>query len=356
MKLAINISLSLVMLVICVWLVWPNPHKQVELASTIRSLHFAEFWPYLAGYLVLLAVTHFCRAWRWNNLLEPIGVRLPAGRLLAISSVGFLAILALPARLGEFVRPALIRKKGHVSAAAALGTVAVERIVDGLLVSIFVFGALFAVRGPDSPPWMMPAAYGALGIFAAALVFLLFALRWPHETVRFSVRLTLLPQISPRFAGLVEQKLASMISGFLVLKDRRNLLIFALWSLVYWVANGFSLWVLAHGMHLDLSLFGAFAVMGLVAVGITLPNAPGLVGQYQYFTQQGLALYLGKAIGLGGQGLAFALVLHGMQVVWYVVIGGIALATPYISFAEIWHSRDDEVENGETAPAGAPPK
>jgi uncharacterized protein (TIRG00374 family) len=356
MKLAINISLSLAMLAICVWLVWPSPAHRAELDGAIRSLHFAEFWPYLAGYLSLLAVTHFCRAWRWNNLLEPIGVRLPAGRLLAISSVGFLAILALPARLGEFVRPALIRKKGHVSAAAALGTVAVERIVDGLLVSLFVFGAFFALRSPTSPSWMMLTAYAALGIFAAAMIFLLFALRWPTETVRFSVQLTLLPKISPRIAQIVGQKLLSMINGFLVLKDRRNLAIFAIWSLTYWVANGLSLWVLAHGMHLDLSLVGAFAVMGLVAVGITLPNAPGLVGQYQWFTMLGLSLYLGKEIGHGGQGLAFALMLHGMQVVWYVVVGGIALATPYISFAEVWHSRDDAEDNGEAAPAGAPPE
>jgi len=356
MKLAINITLSLVMLAICVWLVWPSPQHRAELDGVIRDLHFAEFWPYLVGYLVLLAVTHFCRAWRWNNLLEPIGVRLPAGRLLAISSVGFLAILALPARLGEFVRPALIRRKGQVSASAALGTVAVERIVDGLLVSLFVFGAFFALRSPAAPSWMMPTAYAALGIFAAAMIFLLFALRWPQKTVRLGVRLTLLPSLSPRFARLLEEKLLSMINGFLVLKDRRNLIVFAIWSLAYWVANGFSLWVLARGMHLDLSLVGAFAVMGLVAVGITLPNAPALAGQYQWFTMLGLSLYLGEAIGKGGQGLAFALVLHGMQVLWYVVMGGLALATPYISFAEIWHSRDDGVDNGDAAPVGAPPE
>ena len=35
-----------------------------------------------------------------------------AGPLLAISSVGFMAILALPARLGELVRPGLLRKRG----------------------------------------------------------------------------------------------------------------------------------------------------------------------------------------------------------------------------------------------------
>jgi glycosyltransferase 2 family protein len=338
MKLAVNVLLSLLMLAVCVWLVWPAPEQQGKLAGAFRAIELAEFWPYLAGYMALLATTHFCRAWRWNNLLEPIGVRLRPGPLLAISSVGFMAILALPARLGEFVRPALIRRKGEVSAAAALGTVAVERIVDGLLVSLFVFGAFFALRGPDAPSWMMPTAYAALAVFATALFFLAFALRAPDATVKFAVRLSLVRRLSPRLALAVEDKLRSMIRGFLVLEDRTNLARFVAWSIAYWGANGLSLWVLARGFGLDLSIVGAFATMGLVAVGITLPNAPALVGQYQYFTMLGLSLYLGGEIA-GTRGLAFAIVLHGIQVVWYVGAGALALASPYVSFSEVVASR-----------------
>lgn len=345
MKLAVNIALSLVMLAACLWLVWPSPEEQGRLREALGSLDLA----YLGAFVVLLALVHFFRAWRWNNLLAPIGVRLPPGRLLAISSVGFMAILALPARLGEFVRPALIRKRGEVSAAAALGTVAVERIIDGLFVSVFVFGAFFALRGPTSPGWMMPTAYAALGVFSAAMVFLGCALRWPQRTVRVSVTLTLAPRLSPRLAALLEEKLLRMISGFFVLRDRKNLLCFCGFTLAYWVANGLSLYVLGLGFDLDLSLVGAFATMGLVAVGITLPNSPGLVGQFQWFTQLGLSLYLGKEVGLGAEGLAYAIVLHGVQVVWYIGTGGIALATPYVSLAEVWASRKVADE-----PVGAP--
>src|SRR5688500_7249356 len=247
MKLAINVGLSLVMLAACLWLVWPGPHERAGIEAAFASLSFREFGPYLAGFLALLGLTHFCRAWRWNNLLEPIGVRLAPGRLLAISSVGFMAILALPARLGEFVRPALIRRRGKVSAAAALGTVAVERIVDGLMVSLFVFGALFALRGPGAPDWMMPTAWAALGVFSAALIFLAFALRWPDATVRTALAMTGARRLAPGLADKLGEKLHAMIRGFTVLKDGRNLLVFVLWTLAYWIANGMSLWVLARG-------------------------------------------------------------------------------------------------------------
>lgn len=348
MKLAINIVLSLLMLAACAWLVWPDQTQQAHIESAMDALDFRAFAPYLAGHLALLGVTHFCRAWRWNNLLEPMGVRLSPGRLMAISTVGFMAILALPARLGEFVRPALIRKRGEVSAAAALGTVAVERIIDGLLVSLFVFGALFAIRGPGSPDWMMPVAFAALGIFSAALIFLAFALRWPKQTVRFCTTYSAIRLLSAGIADKIEAILLKLISGFLVLKDKRNLILFVLWSLVYWGANGLSLWVLARGFGLDLSIIGAFATTGLIAVGITLPNSPGLVGQYQYFTLLALGLYidLGNA-GIEASAFVFAVALHGIQVIWYVGLGALALTSKHITFAEVAAARglDDDEED-----------
>ncbi len=350
MRLAINIGLSLVMLALCLWLVWPDAKAQADLSHALGTLTLSEFLPYLLGYLGLLAVTHFCRAWRWNNLLAPIGVKLPPGRLLAISSVGFMAILALPARLGEFVRPALIRKKGEVSASAALGTVAVERIIDGLMVSLLVFASFFPLRGTEfAKSWMMPTAWAAFGIFASAMVFLGFAIKWPKQTVRFSIRLTLARYYAPRLAHVLSDKLHSMISGFLVLKDKRNLIVFTLWTLVYWSANGLSVWVLAQGVGLELSLQGAFATMGLVAVGISLPNSPGLVGQFQWFTTLGLSLYMPEAIA-NSRGLMFAILLHGIQVIWYVGAGALALATPYVSLHEVWSSRSDTDDDDDDEP------
>jgi uncharacterized protein (TIRG00374 family) len=347
MRLAINLALSFGMLALCAWLVWPNHDTREAVSLAIGRLHWSEFAPYLFSFIGLMVIVHLCRALRWNNLLAPLGVNVPKGPLLAISSVGFMAILALPARLGEFVRPGLMRKRG-VTASAALGTVAVERIVDGLLISLFVFGAFYSLRGPNAPSWMMPTAYAALGVFAAALVFLVAAMRRPAATVKFCITISLLPKISPRFALVVEEKLLEMIRGFDVLKDQRNLGIFILWSVAYWVANGVSVWVLARGFHtiapeFDLSLIGAFAIMGLVAVGITLPNSPGLVGQYQWFTLLGLALYLPGASTEGTvvypTAFAFANTLYGLQLVWYIGMGALGLATPWVSFADLRAAR-----------------
>ncbi len=365
MKLAINLILSFGMLALCLWLVWPSGtappgelSERQQIENAIEALAWADFAPYLAAYLGLMLVQHLCRSLRWNYLLAPLGIKVPAGPLLAISSVGFMAILALPVRLGEFVRPGLLRRRG-ISASAALGTVAVERIIDGLMISLFVFGAFFALRGPDAPGWMMPTAYAALGVFAAALVFIVFAMKRPEATVRFCLKLTLLPRFAPRISDLIEAKLLEMIRGFAVLRDRPNLLKFCVWTVVYWSANGLAVWVLARAFRaidpaFDLSLLGGFAVMGLVGVGISLPNAPGLVGQYQWFTLLGLSLYLGPQVLKHGTlypvALTYAIVQHLIQVIWYVAMGALGLLTPWVSFSDLRHVRDKTPESAESKP------
>ncbi len=341
LKLALNLILSLLMLALCLWLVWPNAHNRTEIAQAFSALRHRDFLPYLTAYLALLAATHFFRAWRWNNLLSPIGATLSPGKLLAISSVGFMAILALPARLGEFVRPALLRKRGKISASAVLGTVAVERIVDGLLVSILVFVCCFARQGEHAPRWMMPMAYASLGGFVLAMSFLACALKWPEPAVRLSVRITLLPWLAPLTAAKLETVVHRLISGFLVLKDGRNLAMFGFWSALYWLCNGLGMWILARGMGLELSVVGAFATMGIVAVGITLPNSPGLVGQFHWLTTKGLSLYLPEAVA-SSTGLAYAIVLHGIQVVWYLGAGALSLVVSHTTLGEAL-STDEEL-------------
>jgi glycosyltransferase 2 family protein len=356
MRLAINLTLSLGMLALFTWLMWPGADERGHLAEQMARLSWAQLAPYIAAYLGLLVVVHLCRSLRWNDLLAPLGVRVPSGPLLAISSVGFLAILALPARLGEFVRPGLLRMGKYTTTAAALGTVAVERIVDGLVISLVVFGAFLALRGPASPSWMMPTAYAAIGVFSVALVFLVFAMRRPQATVEFALSLTLLPRLRPKLAAAIEHRLLDMIRGFAALRDLRCLARFLAWTVVYWGCNGLGVWVLARAFHLDLSLVGAFATMGLLGVGLTLPNSPGLVGQFQWFTLLGMSLYLGfdpndKTTEIHAAALACAIAQHLLQVAWYGVMGALGLMSPWVSFHDLRTAR--KVATTEDEPAAA---
>jgi uncharacterized membrane protein YbhN (UPF0104 family) len=95
-------------------------------------------------------------------------------------------------------------------------------------------------------------------------------------------------------------------------------------TVLYWGSNGLGMWLLARAMHLDISLPAAYATMAFTGVLISLPNAPGLVGQFHYGILLGLGAYL-PATTVSSYGGAYAIALHGIQFVWYVSLGFLSL-------------------------------
>ena len=308
---------------------------------------------WLAPYLASLAAVQLFRAWRWRFLLEPIApVRPSFGRLFAISSVGFGAIILLPFRLGEFVRPFLIADPApapgapagapRLSASAAFGTVALERVVDGLLVSLFLFISFwFLADRPGSPGWMMSMAYTALGVFGGATVFLVAGLARPALAVDLALKLSLISLLSRRLGGRwtrIEATLRGLLDGLIrglsALFQARCLTAFVVLSLLYWIFNGLGFWLLARAFHLDLPLWHAYAICGVVVVGIILPTGPGLVGNFHEFGRLGLQLGLPAAV-VAGSGMAYIVACHGLQFIWYVGLGLLCLRSRHVSLRRL---------------------
>lgn len=271
-------------------------------------------------YLLTLLVTHLFRTLRWEYLLRALGTSLPFRRLLPISSAGFMAILALPVRLGEFVRPYLVARERDVRMSTMVGAVAVERIVDGLLISILFFGAYLASAGDLFTRELRAAAWLSLVGFVGLTLFLVLAQIWTDRTIRLALRLTLLTWLAPARAEQAAEKLRSLISGFRALADRRNFSIFLIQSVVYWASNGLGMWILARQMHLPISLGAALVIMAFTGVVLSLPNSPGLVGQFHAAIKLGLTAYLPAAV-VNSSGMAYAIVLHGIQTLWYIAAG-----------------------------------
>jgi uncharacterized membrane protein YbhN (UPF0104 family) len=68
---------------------------------------------YILPFLLTMLIMQILRAWRWGMILNPLGKIGPLP-LFAITSVGFLAITALPARLGELGRPYLVSRNSSI--------------------------------------------------------------------------------------------------------------------------------------------------------------------------------------------------------------------------------------------------
>jgi uncharacterized protein (TIRG00374 family) len=319
LKLYLKFLLSLVVGAACVWFAL----QKIDLHAT-REVLVRLPLSAVTLYIATLAATHFFRAWRWQHLLRPIGVTLPPGRLLAISSVGFMAILAMPVRLGEFVRPYYVARGGQSRMSAVLGTVAVERIVDGLLIAIVFFGCYLASPPGAYPTGLRVAAWVSLLGFVSLTLFLAFALAWPERTIRLVLAVTLLSRLAPGLAHRLADKLRALIQGFRVLRQPVEMAAFLVQTVLYWGSNGLGMWVLARAMHLDLSPVAAYATMAFTGVLISLPNSPGLLGQFHAGVLAGLTAYLPAEV-VRSYGGAYAIALHGIQFVWYVGVGFLSL-------------------------------
>lgn len=316
-KLVISIALG----ALFAWLV---AHGGVPLIPSAEA--FAQVRPWaIPVYLGCLLVTHFFRASRWRFLIEPVK-KLPLREVILLNWIGFFAIFALPLRLGELARPALTKMRNDVPLSAGFGTIAVERVVDGLVTSLCVAWALFALprRHTDDALARALPFYGylALTVFACALVALgLFlwqrklAVRWTRAVVGL---------VSPRAGEVVAEKVGSVADGVRSIGDVRLAGGFLLETLVYWGTNAAGMWVLAVGCGLPLTFPHAVAIMGILAIGILLPAGPGLFGNFQLAISTGLKLYFAETV-VGTGGAVFIFLLYAIQTVTITVLGVVPL-------------------------------
>jgi hypothetical protein len=295
---------------------------------------------YAALYFSLLVVIHLLRVLRWQPLLAP-WEKVPLGPLNRIGAVGFMATFLFPLRLGELVRPYLLaREFPHIAMSGSLATIVVERLMDGLVVSLLLAATLFVLpEGMGTGIDLRFAAYSALTIFLGALV-MLGLLYWQREFTTRAVRATV-----GRISEPVATRLCSMLDGFArglsVLPAVGPLLKFTGLTVVYWLINGAAIWWFAGGCGLDIPLSLAYAMMSCVVVGMMIPNSPGNVGTFWYFLLLPLALY-----GIGPevpQATVFGLAVYVLQLVQQTAFGVWYLASGQVKVRSIREAQSTEL-------------
>ena len=284
--------------------------KDIDMSSVAEAFKSVRY-----GYAFL---TLFClfliqalRSYRWGLLLAPFD-KIGQFDLFAVTSVGFLAVVAIPARLGELARPYLIAGKSNVSMAVALGTVFVERIFDVLTILTVFFLLLPFI---PLPPWLTKAGMLFLLVALAALVFLLFVVFKREEAGR------LLIPVFRRFPeGLnrgLEALLHHFVDGLAVLSNVRTTFYVAGLSVLIWVIDAAAVYLLFLSFGFDLPLAAAFVVMVVLIIGIAIPTAPGFIGNWHFFCILGLSLFgVPKT-----EALSYAVVFHALGVGVIVFLG-----------------------------------
>ena len=274
----------------------------------------------IPAYLATLLLYFLARAGRWWFLVRPLGPVAPT-TVLAIACAGFLWIVLLPWRLGEFVRPLLLARASTIPFSQALGTVALERVADGLLVCGMFFVATATLPEAPAIASLYTACLGVAALFGAALLVLLALAVWPRaagELVRRS-----LGRLAPTLAERLAELARGIAEGLAALPSARPLLLFVLVTLAYWAANALGMWMLARGCGVPLGLAETFAALAVLNLTLLIPGPPAHVGTFQLGLLTGLALFLPPAT-VADRGAVFAFYLYVCQLAMTVALGLVA--------------------------------
>jgi glycosyltransferase 2 family protein len=279
-------------------------------------------WWAVPVYVLLNMLGTFLRTYRWLYLLRPIKPDLQSRRVMGIGLVGFAAVLFAPLRTGEIVRPWLLARDGDINFVKAAGTVAAERIVDGLTLAILLtLGLLVATPLsplPDQlgklplPVSAVPAAAQAtLVLFAAAFVTMALFYAFRDRARRFVHGL--LNPVSSRLAKFVTDKVEHLAEGLRFLPSRQYSGRFARDSVVYWFVSCLSIWVLLTACGARASLVEACVTMGIMGIGTLIPSGPGFFGVHQLSAYCALAMFFPEQVVLHA-GAVFAFISYVTQI------------------------------------------
>jgi glycosyltransferase 2 family protein len=332
------------------------------------GIAFGEVWSTLRGSNLLLwaassatATAVFpLRARRWKPILDPIAPDLPFGVLWRPTAIGFMITNVVPARAGELARAyALTRETPKVSFAAAIASIAVDRLFDGLVVLSLILVAMLSpafpagvhLGGQSATRW---ATVGVLVMLAlmGALYTIVFFPSWLIRAYELLAR-----RVAPRLEARGRVALEAFAAGLSVLRSPRRFVAILGWAIAFWLTNALSFWFGFKAVGISAPFTAALFLQGIIALGVAVPSSPGFFGVFETFGILGLSVY-----GVGRtEAVSWAIGQHVLSFIpitligaWYFVRLGLHLQD--IKRAE---SADEEAAGTEAAgtdAAGPPPR
>ena len=223
------------------------------------------------------------RALRWRLLLLPLGVPTTLNARWKAVNIGFMASNLFPARLGEVIRPFALSRMAPLSMSGTFGTIALERLLDGIALPILLLATLLAPNFPSGATVMggsidyavwIAVLYAAVVISIAAVLLL-----WPNSIPRIARAIAV---VLPSHAGdKLIYACEKFLTGLAVLRQPRVLVQGLLWSLFLWLWMALAFWCAFRAFGIELGFNAAMFTQCAVSLFVAIPAGPGFIGTLQ---------------------------------------------------------------------------
>ena len=269
-----------------------------KLITDFQSCNF--IWVILV--CVVFILSNVCRALRWNQMLEPIGIRPKFYNSFFTVMVGYLANLGFP-RFGEFVRGGLLAKYERQPFDKIFGTIIMDRTLDvlslllmlalGFLLRFEVLWNFVQQQLPEHGEKLI--LYGSIAglLGMVGIVGLYFLFRQSSN-----IQNPLISNIRSRLLGIW--------NGVKSVKGVKNIPLFIMYSIGIWLSyflmNYWMFFAFAPTQHLG--PMDGLLVFDFGALGMVFPS-PGGMGTYHAMIMESLSIVGVDKI----DGFSFAMIL-----------------------------------------------
>ena len=284
-----------------------------EAAAALAAAHYMYVLP-MFGVTIW---TLYIRAQRWRILLRPVGT--PAMRtLVSATNIGFMANMVLPLRVGEVIRPVLVSRKENEPLSGILATVVLERIFD-MFTILFLFGVSASLVAVSDQVRHWGYYLSGLAATVAAAVIIV---RWQEALALRILQLALRP-LPAALSAPVDNFFRGFVQALETLQSPLTFVQLLGWSLYLWlvIALIYLLGILAFDIPAQV-LVASITVSAIVAIAVSVPQAPGYIGSFQLGCTLSLAIFNVSQ----SHAIAYSIVSHLTQFAAVVAAGLYSLA------------------------------
>lgn len=274
------------------------------------------------------------RARKWRPILEPVAGRLPFGPLWRSTAIGMMINNVFPLRAGEFARAfALSREVPAVAMTSALGSLAVDRIFDALVVFLLMFAAMLDPRFPSGATVagrsMADVAIFGVTIVGAALAACYLVVLRPQFVVQLTSAVA--QRVAPKQRDLLVGFVELAVGSLAVLRDTRRFAAVFGFTVVHWLTHALALYLGFRAVGIDAPITAALFLQGIIAIGVAVPSSPGFFGVFEAAATVGLDVY-GVPKDLA---VSWALGYHLLSFIPITIIGAVYFVRVGLSVRDV---------------------
>jgi hypothetical protein len=319
LKTLAGLALGLVLL----WLVFRGTDWN-EVFAAISSID--PLWFALAQ--VPIWISFFARIQRWTYVVRTSGP-VTYRAVFSATQIAFLANILLPGRVGEIIRAVVLSRLSPLGFSKSLAMAALDRVNDlvGLLVVLCVTVYAFhtyalsvpaTVSGRVVPENILQIALlGAAAVIVGAVGALI--VLYINQRVVLRVADAVLMPLSEKLAARVHHVLEQFAQGLHIFRSGGELAKSIGFSLVVWACFVAANEATLRAFHIAGPWYTPFVFTTFVAVAVSIPGAPGFIGQYHFAVVATLAVTLPN-VPLE-QAKAVALVAHVINLLPVLLLG-----------------------------------